>query len=31
LHISIGGNEDNEIVLPLHGVRGKSLESNNLD
>ncbi len=31
LHISIGGNEDNEIVLPLHGVRGKSLESKDLD
>ena len=31
LHISIGGNEDNEIVLPLHGIRGKSLESKDLD
>jgi hypothetical protein len=31
LHISIGGNQDSEIVLPLHGVHGKSLESNDLD
>jgi hypothetical protein len=31
LHISIGGNEDNEIVLPLHGIRGKPLESKDLD
>jgi len=31
LHISIGGDEGNEIVLPLHGIHGKSLESKDLD
>jgi hypothetical protein len=31
LHISIGNNETNEIVLPLHGIHGKSLKTNGLD
>ena len=31
LHISIVGSEGNEIVLPLHGVHGKSLEPKDLD
>lgn len=31
LHISIAGNEGNEIVLPLHGIHGKSLEPKGLD
>ena len=31
LHISIGGNEDNEIVLPLHGIHGKTLETKDIN
>ena len=31
LHISIGGNESNEILLPLYGMHVKSLETRSLD